>query len=59
MEFLLKVDISGIQDFIFSIPSKGAARNLKGRSFFVHALTEIAEHFFLDAFNGNKKDDVL
>jgi CRISPR/Cas system-associated protein Cas10 (large subunit of type III CRISPR-Cas system) len=59
MKYLLKVDISGIQDFIFNVPGKGAARNLKGRSFFVHALTEIAESYFLEHFNGNKDQDVL
>lgn len=46
--YLLKVDISGIQDFIFNVPSKGASRNLKARSFFVQGLTEIAEQYFID-----------
>ncbi|MCF8222295.1 MAG: hypothetical protein K9J25_04050 [Bacteroidales bacterium] len=33
--YLVKGDLSGIQDFIFSIPSKGAARKLKARSQFI------------------------
>jgi len=35
-------DISGIQNFIFNVKSEGAAKTLKGRSFFVHALSELA-----------------
>lgn len=33
--YLLKGDLSGIQDFIFDIQSDGAARLLKARSFFI------------------------
>lgn len=47
-KYLLKGDISGIQEFIFNVPGKGASRNLKGRSFFIQALTEIAEKYFKD-----------
>lgn len=49
-KFLLKVDISGIQNFIFNIPSDGASKNLKGRSFYVYALTYFAEKFFKQNF---------
>ncbi|PKQ67674.1 type III-A CRISPR-associated protein Cas10/Csm1 [Raineya orbicola] len=45
-KFLLKCDISGIQGFIFDVPSDGAARQLKARSFYVFALTEIAYEYF-------------
>ncbi len=38
---LVKGDVSGIQDFIFNVKSDGAAKSLKARSFFVHALGEI------------------
>jgi CRISPR-associated protein Csm1 len=38
---LIKGDVSGIQDFIFNVKSEGAAKSLKARSFFVHALGEI------------------
>ena len=39
--YLVKGDISGIQDFIFNVNSKGAARSLKGRSFFIKVLLEV------------------
>lgn len=41
-------DISGIQDFIFDIVSKRAAKSLKSRSFRVQALAHIAVDFLLD-----------
>ncbi len=50
MNYLLKVDISGIQKYIFDTPSDGAAKELKARSFFVYALTHIAEQYFRDCF---------
>ena len=37
---LIAGDISGIQDFIYDIISKNAAKNLKGRSFYLQLLTE-------------------
>ena len=40
--YFLKGDISGIQDFIFSVKSRRASRTLKGRSFFIHALSELS-----------------
>ncbi|MEM1124701.1 MAG: hypothetical protein AAGJ18_29955, partial [Bacteroidota bacterium] len=39
--YFLKGDISGIQEFIFNVPSEGAAKSLKGRSFFVEMLSLI------------------
>ncbi len=45
---LIAADLSGIQDFIFNIPSKGAAKSLKGRSFFVQLLSEVCAQFLLD-----------
>lgn len=38
---LVSGDISGIQDFIFDVPSKGAAKTLKARSFFVQMLADV------------------
>ena len=38
---LVSGDISGIQDFIFNVPSKGAAKTLKARSFFVQMLGDV------------------
>ncbi len=46
MQYLLKIDISGIQTFIFDVPSKGASRQLKARSVYVQMLTHLAEEFF-------------
>lgn len=37
----IKGDVSGIQDFIFSVRSKGASKSLKSRSHFVGVLTDI------------------
>lgn len=41
-------DISGVQDFIYTISSKGAARTLRGRSFYLQMLTEAVLRFLLD-----------
>ena len=41
MKYILKIDISGIQKFIFDIPSEKAAKELKARSFYVYSLTHI------------------
>jgi CRISPR-associated protein Csm1 len=38
--FFLKCDISGIQSFIFNVPSNGAARALKSRSVFVKNIAD-------------------
>jgi CRISPR-associated protein Csm1 len=40
-------DISGIQDFIYTISSKGAARTLRGRSFYLQLLTEAVLRYVL------------
>ncbi|GHT12907.1 hypothetical protein FACS189426_17010 [Bacteroidia bacterium] len=50
-KYLLKGDLSGIQDFIFSIPSKGAARTLKVRSFFIQAIIQLCIHKLKDDYN--------
>jgi CRISPR-associated protein Csm1 len=40
-EFLLiGADVSGIQSFIYDISSKGASKNLKGRSFYIQVLLQ-------------------
>jgi len=49
-------DVSGIQEYIYSIPSKGAAKQLKARSFLLQLLCEfiatyICEHFSLPPCN--------
>jgi CRISPR-associated protein Csm1 len=48
IKYLLKGDLSGIQDFIFSIPSKGAAKTLKVRSFFIQAITQLCISKLMD-----------
>ena len=37
---LVSGDVSGIQDFIYTIPSKGALKSLRGRSFYLEILLE-------------------
>ena len=44
---LIKGDISGIQDFLYHILSDGAARQLRGRSFYIQLLTEAIAHSLL------------
>lgn len=40
-------DISGVQDFIYSITNKGAVSALRGRSFYLQALTEALARYVL------------
>lgn len=40
-------DLSGVQNFIYTISSKGAAKALRGRSFYLQLLTEAALRFVL------------
>ena len=44
---ILKGDLSGIQDFLYHILSDGAARQLRGRSFYLQLLTEAIAHWVL------------
>ncbi|MCX7926134.1 MAG: type III-A CRISPR-associated protein Cas10/Csm1, partial [Fimbriimonadales bacterium] len=44
---LVKGDLSGIQAFLYLTGRGGAARGLKGRSFFLQLLTEAIAHFLL------------
>jgi len=48
---LMEGNISGIQNFIYSIASKGAAKGLKGRSFFIKYLGELLSSYILDNLN--------
>ncbi|OYT58595.1 type III-A CRISPR-associated protein Cas10/Csm1 [Thermoplasmatales archaeon ex4484_30] len=45
---LIGGDISGIQRFIYSITSKGAAKGLKGRSFYLQLLGEAIAKYILN-----------
>ncbi len=40
-------DMAGVQNFIYSLASEGAARTLRGRSFYVQLLTEVVADFIL------------
>lgn len=40
-------DVSGVQEFIYTISSKGAAKMLRGRSFYLQLLTEAVLRFVL------------
>ena len=44
---LIGGDISGIQKFIYTITSKGAAKSLKGRSLYLQLLTEVIAKYVL------------
>ena len=57
-KILVKGDVSGIQSFIFNVNSKGAARSLKGRSFFIKILLEIVmqEIFHVYAIDSKDRD---
>jgi len=44
-------DISGVQDFIYTISSKSAAKMLRGRSFYLQLLTEAVLRFTLSELN--------
>ncbi len=46
--FLIKGDISGIQEFIFNVQSKGASKSLKGKSAYINFLTLIIVHKIID-----------
>lgn len=47
-KYLLKGDISGIQEFIFNVSSKKAAKSLKARSFYVQLVGDLAMKFIED-----------
>lgn len=40
-KYLLKGDISGIQEFIFNVQSKGAAKTLKAKSYYVSIISDL------------------
>ncbi len=48
---LVRAYISGIQDFIYTISSKGALKSLRGRSFYLELMTEHIADEILDALN--------
>ena len=40
-------DLSGLQEFLYSIPAEGAARQLRGRSFYLQLLTDACANYVL------------
>lgn len=48
---VVKGDISGIQEFIFNVKSKGAAKTLKSRSFYIDAICLLAESYIKQKFS--------
>ena len=44
-------DISGIQDFIYSITSERAVKGLRGRSFYLQLLPEVVAQYILEDLN--------
>ena len=44
---LVAGDVSGVQSFLYTLTAAGAARSLRGRSFYLQALTEAAARFVL------------
>ncbi len=51
-QYFAKGDISGIQDFIFDVQSKGASKTLKSRSFFIEVIAEICENAIREKLGG-------
>ena len=50
LKYLIKGDISGIQNFIFNVQSKSAAKTLKAKSFFIEAIGWLAERKIKEVF---------
>ena len=44
-------DVSGIQEYIYSIPTKGAAKQLKARSFLIQLLCEFIANYICEYFS--------
>ncbi len=48
LAYLVEGDISGVQRFIYTITSRGAAKGLRGRSFYLQLLTEAIARYVLN-----------
>lgn len=51
LALLVGADLSGVQDFIYTITSRGATSALRGRSFYLQMLTEAAARWVLRALD--------
>jgi CRISPR-associated protein Csm1 len=47
LALLIGGDVSGVQDFIYTITAKGAAKGLRGRSFYLEMLTDAVARYLL------------
>lgn len=47
LALLVEGDVSGVQRFIYTLTSKGAAKGLRGRSFYLQLLTEAIARYLL------------
>ncbi len=56
--YLLKGDISGVQDFIFDAQTSAAAKTLKAKSFYIQVLTELSLKYILSAWS-LKEENVI
>ncbi|HKJ31960.1 MAG TPA: type III-A CRISPR-associated protein Cas10/Csm1, partial [Balneolales bacterium] len=56
---LLSADFSGIQKFIYQITSKGAAKTLKGRSFYLQLIMDMMITHILEVFDVEKAHILL
>ncbi|MBN2444945.1 MAG: type III-A CRISPR-associated protein Cas10/Csm1 [Spirochaetales bacterium] len=52
-------DISGIQNFIYNIISKGALKNLRSRSFFIELLSHHTQRKLLEAFAVHQANSIM
>ncbi|MCM8827665.1 MAG: type III-A CRISPR-associated protein Cas10/Csm1 [Candidatus Omnitrophica bacterium] len=48
---IISGDISGIQDFIYSVTTSHALKGLRGRSFYLQMMSEVVANYILDQFN--------
>lgn len=48
---LIGCDLSGIQDFLYTLTARGAASALRGRSFYLQILNEVIGRYLLDQLN--------
>lgn len=53
-QYLLKGDISGIQEFIFNVQSKGAAKTLKAKSYYIQVLSKLASDLIVERLPESK-----
>lgn len=51
LALLVGGDVSGVQDWLYTLSSEGAARNLRGRSFYLQLLSEVIALYILRRLN--------